>query len=101
MTKSGFLVSLKPSTHGISKEDFAVISNLQRLDRINALEKSEPIRLSLQNQILTSEDENSTNSDRSDSDNPPALKGDKVTRKFLPHHVFLPRLDYARTYKIH
>ena len=36
---------------GISKEDFVVIYNLQRIDRISALEKSEPVQLSLQNQV--------------------------------------------------
>ena len=56
------------------------------------MEKPEPIRLSLRNQILASEDENSTDydgsdSDESDSDNPPAPKGDKVTKSFLPHGV--------------
>ena len=69
-----------------------VISNLQQLDRINAMEKSEPIWLSLQNQILTSENENSTDSEDSDSDptdseSPPALKGDKVTKSFLSHGI--------------
>ena len=77
---------------GISKEDFMVISNLQRLDIINALEQPEPIRLSLQNHILTSEDKNSIDSENSDStasdpDSPPAPQGDKVTRSFLPHGV--------------
>ena len=73
--------------YGIYKEDFAVISNLQRLDIITALEKPEPIQLSLRNQIMTSEDEDSTNSDDSDSDNPPAPRGDKVTKQILPHRV--------------
>ena len=82
---------------GIYKEDFVVISNLQRLDRITGLEKPEPIRLSLQNQIMTSEDKDSTNSadldsentdsDPTDFDRPPAPKGDKVTRSFLHHGV--------------
>ena len=74
--------ALEAFKNGISKEDFVVISNLQRLDKINDLEKLEPIRLSLRNQVLTSEDENSK-----DSDNPPAPKGDIVIRQFLLHHV--------------
>ena len=72
----------------ISKEDYAVISNLQRLERITALEKPKPIRLYLRNQIMTSEDEGFTNSDDSDFENPPAPTGDKVTKQFLPHCVF-------------
>ena len=51
---------------GISKEDFMVNSNLQRLDRISALEKL--VQLSLQNQVVILEDEDSTNSDDSDTD---------------------------------
>ena len=75
---------LEAFKHGISKENFAFISNLQRLDRINALEKPEPIQLSFRNQILTYDDENSIDSDDSnsavlDSNNHHAPKGDKVT----------------------
>ena len=64
-----------------------VICNLQILDIITALEKPEPIRLSLQNHILTSADESFTDSEDSDSDNPSPPKGDKVTRSFFPHGV--------------
>ena len=76
--------ALEAFKHGIYKEDFVLISNIQRLHKINALEKPKPIRLSLSNQIPTSEDEDSTTSDY---DNPLAPKGDKVTRSFLPHGV--------------
>ena len=64
-----------------------VISNLQRLDIISALEKPEPVQLSLQNQIVTSENEDSTNSDDSDTDSLVTPRGDKVTRSLLPHGV--------------
>ena len=85
-------ITLEAFKHGISNEDFDVISNLQILERINELEKPEPIRLSLHNHIMTSEDENSTDSndsefDRSYYDSSHAPKGDKVTRHFLPHGV--------------
>ena len=72
---------------GFFKGDFVVISNLQRLDIIFALEKPEPIQLSLQNQIMTSENEDSTNSDDSDTNSHVTPRGDKVTRSFLPHGV--------------
>ena len=72
---------------GISKEDFAVISNLQRLDRISTLEKPEPIHLSFQNQIVTSENKDSINSDDSNTNGHVTPRGDKVTRSFLPHGV--------------
>ena len=77
---------------GISKEDFAVILTLQRLDMNIALENPEPIRLSFQNQVITSENDDSADSvkldsDKSDSDSPSAPKGEKVTRQFLPNRV--------------
>ena len=81
-----FYSALEAFQYGISKEDFDVISNLQRLDIINALEKLEPIRLFLKirfwhlrmktlqtliNLTLTSL----------------LLLGDKMTKSFLPHGV--------------
>ena len=36
---------------------------------------------------MTSEDEDSTNSNDSDSSNPPAPRGDKVTKQILPRRV--------------
>ena len=65
-----------------------MIFTLQRLDIITTLENPEPIRLSLRNQVMNSEDDNSAfsdelESDGSDFDNLPAPNGDKVTRKFL------------------
>ena len=84
--------ALETFQNGIFKEDFIIISILQRLDIITALKKLESIRLSLRNQILTSEDENSTyygnsDSDTTDSNNPPTPKGNKVTKSFLPRGV--------------
>ena len=87
MTNFVLVVSLK-----LSKEDFAVFFTLQRLDIITTLENLEPIRLSLQNQVITLEDDNSTDSEKldsdgSDSDSPLTPKGDKEIRQFLPHGV--------------
>ena len=69
-----------------------VISNIQRLDIITTLEKQQTIQLSLQNRIMTLEDKDFANSENPDSDptdsiSPPAPKGDKLTRSFIPHNV--------------
>ena len=82
----------------ISKEDFVVISNLQRLHRIYALEKPDPVQLSLQNQIVTSENEDSTNSNDSNTDSHVTPRGDKVTRSsWSTNHWFRCRCEaYSR-----
>ena len=79
--------ALEAHKSDISKDNFAVISNLQRLDRLDALEKLVPIRLSLDNQILTSEEDNTTDSNDSESDSPHTPKGDKLKKYFLPRDV--------------
>ena len=51
------------------------------------MEKPELVQLSPQNQVVTSENEDSTNFDDSDTNSPITPRGDKVTRSFLPQGV--------------
>ena len=51
------------------------------------MEKPVPVQLSLQNQVTTSENEDSSNSDDSNTDSHVTPRGDKLTKSFLPHGV--------------